>query len=283
MPVPTHWSARRPAKRGIEKPPFELPDFIKATGIDKIRQAYGDKEAEKGLKAKTRDRRAPKMGAMDIDYAVLHDAFFKYQTKPPLETFGDVYFEGKEFDAQLTNKRPGSCLPSSWPRWAWPSPAAMAHKHAAPRHAAQLPAAEDTRCLRRCRRARSTATTLAGGQAAGRRARDAALRRRVRHCGRRGRARHRGAGRQDLALGRPAYRLDSESESESEDDSDEEKEEDDAGGLTEDQIAAGTASGIASSVAAGLETPDVLDLRKKAAPQQLYTVLEQREASVAAR
>ena len=27
---------------------------------------------------------APKMGRMDVDYQVLHDAFFKWQTKPPL-------------------------------------------------------------------------------------------------------------------------------------------------------------------------------------------------------
>jgi splicing factor 3B subunit 2 len=36
------------------------------------------------------------MGKIDIDYNILHDAFFKYQTKPPLLGHGEMYFEGKE-------------------------------------------------------------------------------------------------------------------------------------------------------------------------------------------
>ncbi len=71
--VPRHWSQKRKylqGKRGIEKPPFELPDFIAATGISDLRQTYLDKENEKKLKAKQRDRMAPKMGKMNIDYAV---------------------------------------------------------------------------------------------------------------------------------------------------------------------------------------------------------------------
>ncbi|KAH1242942.1 Splicing factor 3B subunit 2 [Glycine max] len=43
-------------KRGIEKPPFQLPDFIAATGIEKIRQAYIEKEHSKKLKQKQRER-----------------------------------------------------------------------------------------------------------------------------------------------------------------------------------------------------------------------------------
>ncbi len=38
----------------------------------------------------------PKMGKIDIDYETLHDAFFKFQTKPKLSKHGDVYYEGKE-------------------------------------------------------------------------------------------------------------------------------------------------------------------------------------------
>jgi len=49
----------------------------------------------------------PKMGKMDIDYQVLHDAFFKHQTKPRLSTVGDLYYEGKEFEVKLKEKRPG--------------------------------------------------------------------------------------------------------------------------------------------------------------------------------
>ena len=54
-----------------------------------------------------RDRMQPKMGRVDIDYQVLHDAFFKYQTKPKLTILGDLYFEGKEFEVQLKAKVPG--------------------------------------------------------------------------------------------------------------------------------------------------------------------------------
>lgn len=38
---------------------------------------------------------------------VLHDAFFKYQTKPKLSGMGELYYEGKEYEAKLTSARPG--------------------------------------------------------------------------------------------------------------------------------------------------------------------------------
>ncbi|CAL4966231.1 unnamed protein product [Urochloa decumbens] len=110
VPVPRHWSQKRKflqGKRGIEKQPFQLPDFIAATGIEKIRQAYIEKEDSKKLKQKQRERMQPKMGKMDIDYQVLHDAFFKYQTKPKLTSHGDLYYEGKEFEVKLREMKPG--------------------------------------------------------------------------------------------------------------------------------------------------------------------------------
>ncbi|KAA0049983.1 splicing factor 3B subunit 2 [Cucumis melo var. makuwa] len=110
VPVPRHWCQKRKflqGKRGIEKQPFQLPDFIAATGIEKIRQAYIEKEDSKKLKQKQRERMQPKMGKMDIDYQVLHDAFFKYQTKPKLTTLGDLYYEGKEFEVKLREMKPG--------------------------------------------------------------------------------------------------------------------------------------------------------------------------------
>lgn len=73
VPVPRHWSQRRKylqGKRGIEKPPFKLPEFIEATGITEMRQAYQEKEEAKKLKQKQRDKMAPKTGKMDIDYSV---------------------------------------------------------------------------------------------------------------------------------------------------------------------------------------------------------------------
>lgn len=47
----------------------------------------------------------PKVGKLDIDYQVLHDAFFKHQTKPHLTRLGEIYYEGKEFEARVS-----SCL-----------------------------------------------------------------------------------------------------------------------------------------------------------------------------
>lgn len=49
----------------------------------------------------------PKMGKIDIDYQVLHDAFFKYQTKPKLTIHGDIYFEGKEEEYKSREFKPG--------------------------------------------------------------------------------------------------------------------------------------------------------------------------------
>ena len=46
VPVPRHWCFKRKylqGKRGIEKPPFELPDFIKRTGIQEMREALQEK------------------------------------------------------------------------------------------------------------------------------------------------------------------------------------------------------------------------------------------------
>ncbi|KAI8608010.1 hypothetical protein BC830DRAFT_53935 [Chytriomyces sp. MP71] len=110
VPIPIHWQQKRKylqGKRGIEKPPFDLPDFIKQTGIMDIRQAVKEKEDEKKLKSKTRERMQPKMGKLDIDYQKLHDAFFRWQTKPRLSAHGDMYYEGKEFETKLKFKKPG--------------------------------------------------------------------------------------------------------------------------------------------------------------------------------
>lgn len=114
IPIPAHWSAKRDylqGKRGIEKPPFQLPSYIADTGIATQRDAIKEKEANMSLKAKTRERVQPKMGKIDIDYQKLHDAFFKFQTKPPLTGFGEMYYEGKEFETSLKEKRPGDLSP----------------------------------------------------------------------------------------------------------------------------------------------------------------------------
>lgn len=108
--VPRHWCFKRKylqGKRGIEKPPFDLPEFIKKTGIMEMRQALAEKEEAKNMKAKMREKVRPKMGKIDIDYQKLHDAFFKWQTKPRMTIHGDLYYEGKEFETRLKEKKPG--------------------------------------------------------------------------------------------------------------------------------------------------------------------------------
>ena len=59
-------------------------------------------EENKKLKSKQKDKMQPKMGKLDIDYQVLHDAFFKYQNKPNFSIMGDLYYEGKEFEAKVS-------------------------------------------------------------------------------------------------------------------------------------------------------------------------------------
>lgn len=111
VPVPKHWSQKRKYlqnKRGIEKPPFELPKFIVDTGITDMREALQEKEDRMGLRGKLREKTRPKMGKIDIDYQKLHDAFFRFQTKPKhMSGHGDLYYEGKEYETKVTNKKPG--------------------------------------------------------------------------------------------------------------------------------------------------------------------------------
>jgi len=115
VPVPRHWCRKKrylQGKRGVDKKPFELPDFIQATGIAKLREAYVEREAAKKLRQKARERTQPKMGKMDINYQVLHDAFFKHQSKPTnLTKIGDLYYEGREYETNLTSQKPGQLSP----------------------------------------------------------------------------------------------------------------------------------------------------------------------------
>ncbi|OAX79343.1 hypothetical protein ACJ72_06339 [Emergomyces africanus] len=110
VPVPTHWSLKREylsSKRGVEKPPFALPKFIQETGIAEMRDAALEKQEQATLKQKQRERVQPKMGKLDIDYQKLYEAFFRFQTKPELTRYGEVYYEGKEYETNLRHLRPG--------------------------------------------------------------------------------------------------------------------------------------------------------------------------------
>ena len=110
VPVPSHWSLKREylsSKRGVEKPAFALPKFIQETGIAEMRDAVLEKQDQASLKQKQRERVAPKMGKLDIDYQKLYEAFFRFQTKPELTRYGEVYYEGKEYETNLRHLRPG--------------------------------------------------------------------------------------------------------------------------------------------------------------------------------
>ncbi|KIV80039.1 hypothetical protein PV11_07571 [Exophiala sideris] len=110
VPVPTHWALKREylsSKRGIEKPPFALPKFIQETGIAEMRDAALEKQDQQSLKQKQRERVQGKTGRLDIDYQKLYEAFFRFQTKPELTRYGEVYYEGKEFETNLRHLRPG--------------------------------------------------------------------------------------------------------------------------------------------------------------------------------
>jgi splicing factor 3B subunit 2 len=110
VPVPAHWSLKREylsSKRGVEKAAFSLPKFIKDTGIAEMRDAVLEKQDQASLKQKQRERVQPKMGKLDIDYQKLYEAFFRFQTKPELTRYGEVYYEGKEYETNLKHLRPG--------------------------------------------------------------------------------------------------------------------------------------------------------------------------------
>lgn len=107
--VPVNWQFKRDylaGKRGFEKRPFTLPKFLADTGITDMRDTT--KEDDSTMKQRQRERVQPKMNRLDMDYQKLHDAFFKFQTKPRLYGFGELFYEGKdmeEYDAKVL--RPG--------------------------------------------------------------------------------------------------------------------------------------------------------------------------------
>ena len=108
VPVPIHWAQNGKylqSQRGKVRKPYKLPDYIEATGISRIRLI--ELPVHITLQQKTRRRMRPKLGRTDIDYQILYDAFFKYQTKKRLTKLGEVYYEGKEFDKRMRKYRPG--------------------------------------------------------------------------------------------------------------------------------------------------------------------------------
>uniref|UniRef100_A0A4W5Q257 Splicing factor 3b, subunit 2 n=1 Tax=Hucho hucho TaxID=62062 RepID=A0A4W5Q257_9TELE len=110
VPVPRHWCFKRKylqGKRGIEKPPFELPEFIKRTGIQEMREALQEK---KTCKAEW-DKIPPEMCAnLVANYkkrltSVIANKGFATKF---LISYTDLsLFQGKEFETRLKEKKPG--------------------------------------------------------------------------------------------------------------------------------------------------------------------------------
>jgi len=112
--VPKHWAQKKKflqTKRGAFKRAFRLPEFIENTGISKLRDPLSEISSLKMIRQKIKERMNPRLGKIDIDYQTLHDAFFKYQTKPKMSLFGDIYYEGKEEDQRMRTYRPGKLSP----------------------------------------------------------------------------------------------------------------------------------------------------------------------------
>jgi len=111
VPVPRHWCHQKAYLQGkvraTPRPAYELPDYVAATGIGTLRDMDNEANDKKNLKAKTRERVRPKMGRIEVDYFVLRDAFYVHQTKPPLTGFGELYFEGKEFEKDRRGAKVG--------------------------------------------------------------------------------------------------------------------------------------------------------------------------------
>lgn len=123
VPVPSHWQNKKEYLSGrslLEKRPFELPEIIKETDIEQMRQVMPEGNKDSTLKETARARVQPKLGALDIDYKKLHDVFFKLGVnwKPDvLLPFGDLYYEGRNLyeEAQwkklVRDKKPGKISP----------------------------------------------------------------------------------------------------------------------------------------------------------------------------
>ncbi|CDF36736.1 unnamed protein product [Chondrus crispus] len=111
VPVPSNWRQKRKYlqnKRGMEKRAFQLPAYIVDTGVGELRHAQMEADESKSLKQRQREKMRAKTGrGVEIDHARLHDAFFKFQTKPRLTPHGDVYYELRELEPDASKFRPG--------------------------------------------------------------------------------------------------------------------------------------------------------------------------------
>ncbi|SCU84929.1 LAMI_0C09450g1_1 [Lachancea mirantina] len=111
--VPSHWQLKREYLSGrslMTKRPFELPDIIKDTKIEEMRQTLPAKEGQldASLKEVSRARIQPKMGTLDLDYKRLYNTFFKLGSKwkPDLLLgYGDLYYENRNLCEEAAWKK----------------------------------------------------------------------------------------------------------------------------------------------------------------------------------
>lgn len=106
--IPRNWQMKRGYLAGrslLEQKPFELPEIIKLTDIEELRQTLpdGQEKDDDKLKDFTRAKVQPKLGTLDLDYKKLYDAFFKLRKnwKPQLLPFGDLYYENRNLENEL--------------------------------------------------------------------------------------------------------------------------------------------------------------------------------------
>ncbi|SCU90026.1 LADA_0F01354g1_1 [Lachancea dasiensis] len=103
--VPSHWQLKREYLSGrsvLAKKPFELPDIIRHTNIEEMRNTLPQEATEeRSLKESSRARIRPKLGSLDLDYRKLHDAFFKIgrHWKPDyMLPYGDLFYENRNLE-----------------------------------------------------------------------------------------------------------------------------------------------------------------------------------------
>ncbi|AMD20235.1 HDL509Wp [Eremothecium sinecaudum] len=108
VPVPSHWQTKREYLSGrslLEKKPFELPDIIKLTNIEDMRNSMPDAgQGDASLKKDARSRVRPRLGKLDLDYSKLHDTFFRLgrNWKPDLLLpYGDQYYENRNLEQEV--------------------------------------------------------------------------------------------------------------------------------------------------------------------------------------
>jgi len=97
VPIPEHWHRKKQyLTKRMERDLYELPEYIKATGVSELRQAYLEKEKEMNLKQKMRERVRPKQVGC-IDYETLYNAFFNNDElkKCEMTPFGELYHDEK--------------------------------------------------------------------------------------------------------------------------------------------------------------------------------------------